>query len=414
MSNTPHYNFFYVARQPIFDRERRTYGYELLFRGGSLDTEARVDDADLATINVATCGFIAAQENVDQTRRIFINFTENLILSGAPRALPPAVTVIELLEDIVPSSNVMTEVVKLKQEGYLVALDDYIGEHRHDALLDIVDIIKVDVLGKSESQVAAILDTMRQSKALKLAEKVEARKSYKLYRKMGFDLFQGYFFAKPENLTGKKLQSYLGTKFEMLAALNEPDPEIGKIVEVVARDPSITYRLLRLMNSAAFGFSMKIDSIQHAVMLLGSRRIRYWLRMVVLSDINAANNPSELLLLALSRGKLLEELAMESHILTIKPETAFLFGLLSLLDVMLDMPFAIIFEKLPLPESFQEGYLDQESLLGPYLQLLLALENDNQPQLVSICNGLNVPPARVIEASIRANAWTDSMGMALH
>ena len=407
------FDFFYVARQPIVDRDRRTFGYELLFRSGRDEARALISDGDQATVNVVTCGFIKGQENVDKLKRIFINFTGNLILSGAPRALPSANVVIEILEDIEPTDGIISELLKLKQEGYLIAIDDFRGNFGYMRLLDIADIIKVDVFGKCNDEVVAIYSKLKNNKALKLAEKVETKKSFHFLKELGFDLFQGFFFARPENLTGKKPRSFMAGKIRVLSALNNPNNEISELVEVVEKDPSITYRLLRLINSAAFGFSMKIESVRHAVVLLGSSRIRYWLRMVVLSDINAANNPEELMLLALSRGKFLEELAYEGLIQSAKPETMFLYGMLSLLDVMLDMPFTSIVTNLPLPDNFEQGYLDSGSPWGKYIKLFFALENDDRLEFIRLCQELVWKPQLVIEASIRASLWSNSIAQSI-
>ncbi len=411
--NDTNYDFFYVARQPILDRRGITYGYELLFRTGMYQTFAEIKNQDFATMSVATCGFSKSQETINQLKRFFINFTEHLILEGLPRALPPTVTVIEVLEDTTPSSNVVAEIIRLKQEGYLIAIDDFTDNHDSHDLIDIADIIKVDVLGKSEQELRAIFSVIKNKKALKLAEKVETSKVYNFLREMGFDLFQGYFFAKPENLTGKNIKTTFSTKLRILAVLDDVTNDSDKIVDLINSDPSITYRLLRLLNSAAFGFSMKISSVRHGVILLGVARIRYWLRMVVLSDMLSPLKPGELLVLALSRGKILEELAIDGHIPDFKPETLFLFGMLSLLDIILDVSFSVIFDELPLLESFQEGYTNPNAPLAIYIRLLVSLEQADSSKFLDICKTLGLKPNVVAEALVRANSWTDSITNAI-
>jgi len=379
--------FFYVAKQPILDRELRTYGYELLFRSGLDEKAAVIKDADFATGDVATYGFVRSQEDINQSKRIFINFTESLILEGAPRALPSSVTVIEVLENIASSPEIMEELIKLKQEGYLIAIDDFDNSRRTDeALLNIADIIKV-----------------------KLAEKVESKSAYEFLHKLGFDFFQGFFFARPQNLTGKKIHSSQSSKIRILSAINNANLDTEKIIELVNSDPSITYRLLRLLNSAAFGLSMKIETIRHAVVLLGNSRMRYWLRMVILSDINAEDNPEELLLLALFRAKLLEKLAKEGFVPNLHPEVIFLFGMLSLLDIMLDTPFILIFNELPLSPNFQEGYVNPDSELGKYLILLISLENNEPKEIARLAEKLTIPVEDIAAAQYAAQQWIESI-----
>jgi c-di-GMP phosphodiesterase len=184
-------------------------------------------------------------------------------------------------------------------------------------------------------------------------------------------------------------------------------------VDLINSDPRFTYRLLRLLNSAAFGFSMKISSVRHGFILLGITRIRYWLRMVVLSDMLSPLKPGELLVMALSRGKLLEELAIDGHIPDIKPETLFLFGMLSLLDVILDVSFSVIFDELPLLESFQERYTNPNAPLAIYIRLLVSLEQADSLKFIDICKMLGLKSNIVEEALVRTNSWTDSITNAI-
>ncbi|MDK9708973.1 MAG: HDOD domain-containing protein [Desulforhopalus sp.] len=407
------YFYYYLARQPIFDRRGNTYGYELLFRSAAGMDSALIDDGDLATMRMATSGFIKAQESIDQSKRIFVNFTEKLILDGAPRALPPAVTVVEVLEDTVPVPAVTAELIRLKQDGYFIAIDDYTGNTSQDVLLDLADIIKVDVLARSFAEIETIFHTISSKKALKVAEKVEDRATYNFLLQLGFDFFQGYFFAKPENLSGKTLHSFQASRMRILTALNDPNLDTEKIIDIVKVDPAITYRLLRLLNSAAFGFSMKIDSVRHAVVLLGNNRMRYWLRMIVLSDLVAPGKPQELLFLALSRGRLFEELALAGKIPAIPHEEMFLFGMLSLIDVMLDMPFTKILDNLPLSDRLKEGYTTAGSRMAGYLHLATALEMGDTEQFAQFCNFLELPKGSVAEASLKAGEWVLQVASAL-
>lgn len=402
-----YYDTYYVAKQPILDRKNRTYGYELLFRSSAGQSEAAIVNADSATIEVMTSGFVGSQEDQDQSKRIFINFTEKLLLEGAPRALPPSVTVVEILENITYSTEVFEELIKLKQDGYLVAVDDFSIDYQPSKFLDIADIIKVDVLSRSKDEITHLFNLIKNKKALKLAEKVDNQSGYSFMLELGFDLFQGFFFARPENLACKTIKPSQATKIRILAALQSPDLELEEIVKLVTSDPGITYRLLRLLNSAAFGFSMKIESIQHAVALLGATRMRYWLRMIVLSDISSRDKPFELFRLALNRGKILEELADQGMMAQNKPESVFLFGMLSLLDVMLDMPFPLIFKNLPLSDSFQEGYTTSTAALAIYLRLLQAFENNDEEAISSTCQETGIPPRCVTVASAHAHAWTE-------
>ena len=403
------YDSYFVAKQPILDVDLSTYGYELLFREALEDEQAKIEDPDTATISIVTRGFIKSQEELRPNKRVFINFTENLLLAGAPRALPPAVTVIEILETTQFSDRLFEELIRYKQEGYLLAIDDYSLQMTPNAFLNIADIIKIDILNTPSEEVEQIIDSLKNSKVLKLAEKIDNGASFRALQNLGFDLYQGYFFARPENLEGRTISSSQAARIRILSVLQQPHVETAQIVEAITSDPGITYRLLRLLNSAAFGFSMHIESIQHAVVLLGKVRIRHWLQMVILSDIAGSKHPQELLHLALSRGRTLEELGREGSIAGINTDKLFLFGLLSLLDVMLEMPFQEIFDDLPLSSDFQAGFLNPDSVMGRYLQLLLSFENNNIHAIMDDCWSLKLKPRAVMEATIRAHTWTESV-----
>lgn len=403
------YEQFYVARQPIFDRAGNTWGYELLFRNGSGANRAEISDQDFATMCVATCGFIESQRHVDQTKKICINFTENLILQGAARGLPSSVAVVEVLETVVPTDRILEELIGLKQQGYLVAVDDYMGAALQSPLLDIADIIKVDLLGKDVTWIEDIYASIKDKNALKLAEKVDNRETLALLKEIGFDLYQGFYFSQPENFSGRTLRSTDLARFRILQLIDNPDVSTEEMLKVVTADTSITYRLLRFLNSAAFGFSMKIGSVRHAIALLGSNRLRYWLRMVVMSDMLSANQNPELALMALNRGKFLEELALERQITDAEPETMSLFGMLSLIDTMLEMPFEQILSELPLSQQIKSGYVETGSQFAQYLQLTAALERGDTARLEKMCEAMGIEQTVVGETSLRATAWTNSM-----
>lgn len=412
MSNDSDYSCYFLAKQPIIDRKGNTYGYELLFRSNETQDFAEFSDGDIATMCVATSGFIRAQEDIDQSKRIFVNFTGNLIREGAPRALPSSVTVVEVLEDTIPLPEITDELIRLKQEGYFIAIDDYTGSLNQHELLNLADIIKVDILGRSFDEIESIYEGLSNKKALTVAEKVEDQGTYEFTRQLGFDFFQGYFFAKPENLTGKTLRSAQTSRLRIIASLNDPNLGTEEIISLVAIDPSITYRLLRFLNSAAFGFSMKIESIRHAVTLLGITRMRYWLRMIVLSDLVGEDKPQELFLLALNRGRFLEELAREEGGI-VHPEHMFLFGMLSLVDVMLEIPFHRLVDDLPLSDGFKAGYTNPKSPMGIYLQLTVALERGRSSLIPDLCDRLDASHFHVMRASRRAGEWVQNIAGSL-
>ncbi len=402
------YDHFFVARQPIFYDQGQIWGYELLFRSGPNYETASITDGDMATFSVATSGFIRSQEDLDLNNKICVNFTEQLLLQGAPHGLPSTVTVIEVLEDVIPSRNIIEKLIEYKQEGYLIAIDDFEAKIELKDLIGLADIIKVDVLNKSIPEIERICSTIDNHKAIRIAEKVEDSELIQPLKKLGFSLFQGFYFAKPELLSGRTIGTTDISKFRVLETVEDPSTTTDTIESVISADPSITYRLLRFLNSAAFGFSIKIASIRHAVTLLGLKRLKNWLRMVVLSDL-LGNKSSEIYFMALNRGKMLEEMVNEDLIKDVSAETMFLFGLLSLIDTMMDTPIEELIDRLPVPDQIKVGYVDKRSRYNAYLTLLEALEHSAPEIFQQLCCDLGFEPKLVAEAYLRSIVWANQM-----
>ncbi len=403
------YEQFYVARQPIFDRSGGQFGFELLFRSDMDMDRAEITDQDFATICVATSGFIDSQDIIDHPLKVCINFTERLLLEGAPRALPASVTVIEILEQVRPTPRILTEVNALKSEGYMIAVDDYVGDPVQQPFLDLADIIKVDILGRSHQEIQELFHSVKDTSALKLAEKVASPETHSVVRQLGFDLFQGFFFAKPANFGSRKLEASKLSKLRILSKITDPDLDVDNFVSMIQTDPSITYRLLRFLNSASFGFSSKIESVRHAISLLGTRKLKHWLRMVVLSDLAGADETPEIYLMAVNRGKFLEELTDKGQIRGTHPETMFLFGMLSLIDTMLDLPFERIVEDLPLSDEIKAGYTDRNSTFHAYLDLVRAIEKGRTDEVEMICEEQDISAHRAAECSVISTGWTNTV-----
>lgn len=407
--NNRTFNHFYVARQPIFNNAGETWGFELLYRSGSEKQAAEMENQDIASLCVATCGFTQSQEFCDQTKKICINFTEKLILEGAPRGLPPSVAVIKLLENVTATEEMVKMLVELKQEGYNIAIDAHAAIDNQKDFLDIADIIIINVLEKTTQEIEDILRGINSNEALKLAVKVDNRETLQHLRSLGCDLYQGYFFAKPVNLRGRILKSPKISKLRILQAVEDPAFDVETAKEIIATDPSITYGLLRLLNSAAFSFAVKIESVIHAIRLIGLKHLKYWLRMVIMSDLSDNHQTPELYMMALNRGRFLEELAQHEQIRSANQETMFLFGMLSLIEPMLEIPMSNIMDELPLADEIKSGYIDSDSIYAKYLQLTIAVENADSAEIERLCEEIGVNEKEVADASNRSIAWTNTI-----
>jgi EAL and modified HD-GYP domain-containing signal transduction protein len=397
------YSDIFFARQPIFDRGGSIWGYELLYRKSADCRTAQIDDYDLATACVATAGLVCPDTDYKPSKRIFINYTEKLLLNGAPKGLPPGITVVEVLESVTASPEVIKAIIELKQEGYLIAIDDFRGEASLSLLMEYADIIKVDLLGLELEQIAALISQV-PDRVLTLAEKVEDPAQVPYLQEMGFDLFQGYYFAHPQTISGKKLSATSFSKLKTLTLLEQQNATPQDYTRLIERDPSIAFRLLRLLNSAAFCFSVKIKSIQHAISLLGMMRLKYWLRMVVLSDVGARQITPELYRMSIVRARFFELLLAEDpDRKALEPDSLFLFGLLSLLDVMLDVGMDQLLPILSLQEPLARGLETGQGHFGHYLQLAIAIETADSEAISRQAQVLR------IEEHLISSVWRDAM-----
>ncbi len=407
----PVFEYFYVARQPIFDNSGKIWGHELLYHSDSNDPTVEITNDNIASLCVATSGFTTFQLFQVASHKICIKFTETLILDGSPRGLPPSIAVIEIPGEIFPSTPLIEVLADLKDEGYTLALTTYVGTETQNKLLDYVDIVKVDVSGKSIQEIQEIFAcTQGEDKTiLKLADRVENREAVQELRALGCDFYQGPFFAKPVKLRGRNLKPTEISKFRIMQAFETPDLKVETITEIIKADPSITYQLLKLLNSVVYGFTVRIESVKHAINLIGLKQLVYWLRMVVMASLSGKNQTPELYILGLTRGRFLEELARNGEIKAANPETLFLFGMLSLIESMLEMPMEMILEELPLSHEIKNGYRDVNSIYSKYLQLAIAIENFDLRKIDRMCSQLGINKKAVAMASSNSIAWANTM-----
>lgn len=342
----------FIARQPIFDRSQAPWGFELLYRSSKDALTAEVSDDSSATQSVIADGVTLALEGLPESqRRVLINFPEALLLEGTAYALPSESCVVEILETATPSPEVLAELKKLREAGYTIAMDDYLGEEHLEPFLEHADIIKVDILGLENDldRIKEVVSKIKPYNSLLLAEKVENQQVFTMLHRLGFDLFQGFFFSRPEVIPGRKLASNELTKLQLLKELGKSDFEPREIARILKSDPSLSYRLFRYINSVGFGLSAKVESLDRAVALLGQRAIGQWLRTALFSDLNPTPKAGELVLLSVHRAKFLELLAGRLGLdKTVQMDSFFVVGLFSLLDAMLGMQMTDILDVLPL------------------------------------------------------------------
>ena len=406
------YDRIFVARQPIFSAEMKVWGYELLFRHGETQA-ASFADGDQATTQVIADGFTLASRGMRKGTKALVNFPRNVLVGDAPYVLPPERCVVEILETVQPEADVMEACRALKKRGYILALDDFVGQPGFEPLCEMADIIKVDILHKTPVEVMDIVRGLRGYKARLLAEKVENLDMFTVCKRLGFAYFQGYFFSKPEVIPGRKLSSSQTTKIKLLKELNEADTEHDRLVEIIQTDLSISYRLLQYINSASFGLRSRIESIQRAVNMLGRQNLRQWLQVIILSDINSTDKAQELVRISVRRGRFLQLLAADWPT-PFGPDSMFLLGFFSVLDAILDQYMDQLLEEISLAPDIKAALTDPRNPNAIWCELLAELDRGNWGRLEVKVAAMGIPMELVDRVSIEAEAWTEEvMGAAV-
>jgi EAL and modified HD-GYP domain-containing signal transduction protein len=390
----------YVARQPIFDREEKVFGYELLFRD-DMENAFHGGDPDVASRSTLDSSLLVGLDVLCDGHRAFLNCTRDTLIGGLVMLLPSHSTVVEILETVPVDTEVMNACQRLKEAGYLIALDDFVSDDPREPLAEMADILKVDLKLTTLEQRAALVKKHGPWRCRMLAEKVENHAEFVAARDQGFVYFQGYFLRRPEMMTTHHVPANRINYMRMLQAVSRPELDVPELDNLIKTEASICYRLLRYMNSARFGFRNEIHSVRHALAILGDREVRRWVRLI--AAVGACQDKtSDLVLCALVRarfGELLAPLARHGD------SDLFLLGLLSMLDVMLEMPMSEILEKIPLDSETKAVLRGEPSSLRSVYQLMLAHESGEWDAAHAICDSLQIDPDAVAAFYWQSQQW---------
>ena len=394
----------FVARQAILGADEKVFGYELLFRNG-VDDFFQGPTPDEASRSTLSTSMLVGLDLLCDGRRAFINCTREVLLKEYVTLLPSTQTVVEVLESITPDSLVIAACQRLKEAGYLIALDDFsVGDCR-EPLTDLADIIKVDLRRTPFEQAAAMVKQYGPWRSRLLAEKVETREEFTMAKTAGFVYFQGYFFRRPETVRTNEIPANQANYLRMWQAVARPELDVHEIENLVKGEASLCYRLLRYLNSPAFGISNEIRSVRHALAMLGEREIRRWVRLV--ATLGAGQNrPSELVLSALVRARFCE---LFSRRIEHGDSDLFLMGLLSLMDGILQVPMSRVLESVPVDQQTKAVLLGGASRLRPFYQLLLALESGEWQTISDLARNLQLKESEIAENHWEAMRWAQQV-----
>ena len=382
----------FVARQPIFKRNKEVFAYELLFRSGLTNYFDPLQDGEEATSKVITNSFLLIGiPTITEGKKAFINFSEEMLLKGYPSLFSKEITVVEVLETVGATPEVIAACGKLVEAGYVLALDDFLYEDRFVPLIKLARIIKFDIRQMSFTELERQAKVVSRYNVKLLAEKIETFEEFEAVKKLGFDLFQGYFFSRPHIMEGRDIPGSKLHYLQVLKIIQDEDYDFAELAKFVSRDVSLAYKLLKYVNSAYFARRQKLDSIEMVVAMLGQLTLRKWLSLMMLSYL-AADKPSELLRLAAFRGSFCELIA--GQLLDRRSEAGMFHtaGMFSLLPAMLDKDMAEILPELALPGNLQEALLSEVAAtpLARTLALVMAYERGDWEKTISLAKKLDI------------------------
>lgn len=394
----------FVARQPILTGDEKTFGYELLFRDG-IEDYFRAPDSEVASRSTLDTSLLMGLDVLSDGRRAFINCTRDILLKDYITLLPPAQTAVEVLETVPVDDLVKAACRRLKDGGYLIALDDFAVNDPRESLVDLADVIKVDMRATSAQDAAAMVKRYSAKKCQLLAEKVETRDEFLAAKKAGFVYFQGYFFRRPELMQAREIPANRAIYLRLLQAISRPELDPRELEDAIKHEASLCYRLLRYLNSPIFGFSTQIKSIRHALAILGEREVRRWLRLVVTLSATQ-NKPTDLVLSALVRARFGELLAPKvKH----GESDLFLVGLLSLMDAILEVNMGVVLEGIALDQEAHNVLMGEPSILSPFYRLMLAQEAGEWQTVKTTNEELHLADSFVAESHWQAMQWAREM-----
>ncbi len=404
----------FLGRQPILDRDQNLVAFELLFRVDQ-DAEAANVTHDLsATANVIVNAYgQLGLQNVLNKQRGFINVSAELLMSDVILILPCKQVVLEIMKSVEITDEIIQRCTELKEMGYQFALDDVVMlNDRTERMLPIVNIVKVDVLELDATALTALVDELKRWPVLLVAIKVESHEQAKQCMEIGFHMFQGYYFAKPETMSGKRADPAKMSLLKLLTMVMG-DSEIEQIEKEFKHQPGLSYNLMRMVNSVAGGLPQKVNSIKHSIMVLGRMQLQRWIQLLLYASDNPDDSMSNALIqTAATRGKIMELIATadrphdKNH-----QERAFMVGILSLLDALLGIDMQQIVDKLGIPDDMSQALLVREGRLGQELQLVEANEKGEIASIQTILSELGfITLTELTDAELEALGWANRLG----
>ena len=396
----------FIARQPILDTRLRVFAYELLFRGGPHNAFHPYANASSSVIADSITLFDL--QMLTGNTRAFVNVDEVALRLGAIRLLPADRVVVEILETVRPTEEMVGICRDLRDAGYQIALDDFMDQPALAPLVELAQFLKVDFQLMDQERREEVARKYRGGNIALLAEKVETKKEMEEARNLGFRYFQGYFFCKPSMLETKDISGNRLVQMQLLSAVAKPELDYSAIEELLKQDPSLLYRLLRYLNSPVLGLRSEVNSIRQAIALLGDREFRRWASIFAVVSMMNGKSP-ELIRTALTRAYFCEDFSSHAG-LHENSSTLFLMGLLSLSDALLDRPLNEVLDSLAVAPEVKAALCGGTNKLSDVYQLLLAMERAEWPKLTDHATRLGCPEEKVPDSYQQAIQKATAIG----
>ncbi len=400
----------FVARQPIFDRQRQLYGYELLYRSERARNQFDGTEASSATQQVISSTLLSiGLENILCGKKAFLNFNHRLLSDGLYLSLPRQATVIEILETVEPNSDLLALCASIHEQGYTIALDDFVDSPQFEPLTRLAQLIKVDVRVTSKAEQERLLRTYRPRGIALLAEKVETYEEFEWTRAAGYDYFQGYFFARPSIIHSQHVSATKLNCLRLLSELQKPELDFKRLEVLIRGDVALTYKLLRYVNSALFGRRGEIQSIERALMIIGSDDIRRWVALATLPML-ATDKPGELATLSIVRARFCERLIQLAGMS--RQNEAFLMGMFSLLDALIDQPLDTALLSVGLGPEITKALLGtapEDDVLSKVYRLTRRYEQGDWDEVELLARACGFPGVAAGDAYVEATLWADKV-----
>lgn len=397
----------FIGRQPIFNNKKETVAYELLYRSNDKNNSFNNLDGNNATLNVLINSFITMGiNNVVENKPAFINFTEDLLKTDTICMFSSQDIVVELLETIEPSNEIINKCKKLKELGYKLALDDFVFDKKYMDLIKLADIIKIDFLITKEIGRAEILKMLKNTndKLIFLAEKVETYEDFKEAEKYGYSMFQGYYFSKPVILSSKDIPIAKFNSLNLMNEINRENSSLEDLKKVIIRDVSLSYKFLKLTNSSYFCFKREVKSVNEAIIIIGEKNLRYWLNAIVMQDMGKGNS-LELLKSSLIRAKFAENLSLKTHLKN-RYFDAYMMGMLSMIDCLLNRPLYELLQDLFVSKDIKRALLGKEKNLFYHIyKLICSYEKGNWDDVILLSTKLNIHEKDISISYLESIKW---------